>query len=431
MSDDAPANRRPSIADVAAAAQVSIATVNRVLSGKQAVRRATAQQVAQAAEALGFYAARAMRGRAQAETPRRTFGFLMQQQGRSLYQMLGNELKAATLASAAVRGEADGRASGRSLARSPPAERLLELGRDVDAIAVVTVDRPWMARGRRASKSRSCSRRRCDSQTLTAQARAGYVEPRPAGRVGAAAELGDGEAVQEVRQDRRFRRRSSLSVPGHAARSASARIFEEPCHRLPGARCHHDLRGSPSTPTRARSTSCAAPPISFDCSSAGGGRVRACCRDFARTPVGWRRPSTSSASISTPEARSGLLGRVVDVMLSAPRSNCSRRRRWNCSRARPRGGEQRARPTAAPVRDLHACEAADRLRPRWLSLSSFRKDRLSRNCRVSAYVTRFGASVSFVIPPRSEGYPPPRRKVRSDGDACQRSPIHRAASEVA
>ena len=86
MSEDTPANRRPSIADVAAAAQVSIATVNRVLSGKQAVRRATAQQVAQAAEALGFYAARAMRGRAQAETPRRTFGFLMQQQGRSLYQ---------------------------------------------------------------------------------------------------------------------------------------------------------------------------------------------------------------------------------------------------------------------------------------------------------------------------------------------------------
>jgi len=44
--------------------------------------------------------------RTQAEPPRRTFGFLMQQRGRSLYQMLGNELKAATLASTAVRGEA-------------------------------------------------------------------------------------------------------------------------------------------------------------------------------------------------------------------------------------------------------------------------------------------------------------------------------------
>ncbi len=65
-----------------------------------------ARQVVEAAETLGYYAARAMRVRAQAEPPRRTFGFLMQQRGRSLYQMLGNELKAATLASSAVRGEA-------------------------------------------------------------------------------------------------------------------------------------------------------------------------------------------------------------------------------------------------------------------------------------------------------------------------------------
>ena len=97
MSDDVPSNRRPTIADVAAAAQVSVATVNRVLSGKHPVRRPTARQVVEAAEALGFYAARAMRVRAQAEAPRRTFGFLMQQRGRSLYQMLGTEMKAATV----------------------------------------------------------------------------------------------------------------------------------------------------------------------------------------------------------------------------------------------------------------------------------------------------------------------------------------------
>ena len=99
MSEHLFANRRPTIADVAAAAQVSVATVNRVLSGKQPVRKATAQQVVQAAETVGFYAARAIRARVQAEPPRRTFGFLMQQSGRSLYQMLGNELRAATLAS--------------------------------------------------------------------------------------------------------------------------------------------------------------------------------------------------------------------------------------------------------------------------------------------------------------------------------------------
>ena len=54
MSEDLFANRRPTIADVAAAAQVSVATVNRVLSGKQPVRKATARQVVEAAETLGF-----------------------------------------------------------------------------------------------------------------------------------------------------------------------------------------------------------------------------------------------------------------------------------------------------------------------------------------------------------------------------------------
>src|SRR3984957_6630127 len=138
MSEDA---RRPTIADVAAAAQVSVATVNRVLSGKQPVRKATARQGVQAPGTLGFYAARAMRVRAHAEPPPRTFGFLMQQKSRSLYKMLGNELKAATLASTAVRGEAVVEHRD-DLSPEATAERLLKLGRDVDALAVVTVDHP-------------------------------------------------------------------------------------------------------------------------------------------------------------------------------------------------------------------------------------------------------------------------------------------------
>jgi LacI family transcriptional regulator len=173
VSDNALSNRRPTIADVAAAAQVSVATVNRVLSGKHPVRRPTARQVVEAAEALGFYAARAMRVRVQAEPPRRTFGFLMQQRGRSLYQMLGNELKAATLASSAVRGEAIVEHRD-DLSPEATAEHLLKLGRDVDAIAVVTVDHPRITeaierlRGDRVPVVAVIS-------DLTAPARAGYV----------------------------------------------------------------------------------------------------------------------------------------------------------------------------------------------------------------------------------------------------------------
>jgi LacI family transcriptional regulator len=166
-------NRRPTIADVAAAAQVSIATVNRVLSGKQAVRKATARQVAEAAEALGFYAARAIRVRTEAEPPRRTFGFLMQQRGRSLYQMLGSELKAATLASTAVRGEAVVEYR-EDLSPEATAERLLKLGRDVDAIAVVAADHPRVSE---AIDELSANRVPVVAviSDLTARARAGYV----------------------------------------------------------------------------------------------------------------------------------------------------------------------------------------------------------------------------------------------------------------
>jgi LacI family transcriptional regulator len=173
VSEGAATNRRPTIADVAAAAQVSIATVNRVLGGKQKVRKATAQQVVDAAEAVGFYAAGAIRVRAQPESPRRTFGFLMQQRGRSLYQMLGNELKAATLSSTAVRGEAVVEHRD-DLSPEATAERLLKLGRDVDAIAVVTVDHPRITEAIERLRANRVPVVAVISD-LTARSRAGYV----------------------------------------------------------------------------------------------------------------------------------------------------------------------------------------------------------------------------------------------------------------
>lgn len=173
MSESAPTGRRPTIADVAAAAQVSVATVNRVLSGRHAVRKATARQVVEAAEALGFYAARAIRSRVEDDPPRRTFGFLMQQQGRSLYQMLGRELKAATLASTAVRAEAIVEHR-EDLSAEATAERLLKLGREVDAIAVVAADHP---RVNEAIDRLSANRVPVVAviSDLTATTRAGYV----------------------------------------------------------------------------------------------------------------------------------------------------------------------------------------------------------------------------------------------------------------
>jgi LacI family transcriptional regulator len=111
-----------------------------------------------------------MRIRAQAEPPRRTFG-PMQQQGRSLYQVLGNELKAATLASSAVRGEAVVQHRD-DLSPEGTAERLLKLGRDVDAI--VTVDHPRITEAIERLRANRVPVVAVISD-LTAPARAGYV----------------------------------------------------------------------------------------------------------------------------------------------------------------------------------------------------------------------------------------------------------------
>jgi LacI family transcriptional regulator len=173
MSFARPAGRHPTIADVAAAAQVSVATVNRVLSGRHAVRKATAQQVVEAADALGFYAARAIRSRLDVKAPSRTFGFLMQQPGRSLYQILGRELNAATQAAKTVQAQAIVEHR-EDLSPEATAKRLLKLGREVNAIAVVTADHPRV--------TEAIERLREDRvpviaiiSDLTAPSRAGYV----------------------------------------------------------------------------------------------------------------------------------------------------------------------------------------------------------------------------------------------------------------
>ena len=68
--------RRPTIPDLAEAAGVSVATVNRVLSGAANVRLATRERVQQAAEAIGFYGLGSIQARVAAARPRLRFGVL-------------------------------------------------------------------------------------------------------------------------------------------------------------------------------------------------------------------------------------------------------------------------------------------------------------------------------------------------------------------
>lgn len=137
-------SRRPTIADLAAAAGVSVATVDRVLNQRHAVREGTAERVLRAAEAIGYHATTLLRQRLRGELPARTFGFLLQKREVPFYQQLAADLQAATADCTAVRG----RAVVEFMEELSPAtivEALRRVGARVDALAVVSVDHPHVS----------------------------------------------------------------------------------------------------------------------------------------------------------------------------------------------------------------------------------------------------------------------------------------------
>lgn len=132
---------RPTITDLAAAANVSVSTVDRVLNGRDPVRQATAEAVLEAAVRIGFHGVPAIRSRLAKDKPARRFGFLLQQSHRQLYQLIGKALKEATGRNPDVRGTAMVEFLD-DLAPANTARALLRLGRAVDAVAVITADQP-------------------------------------------------------------------------------------------------------------------------------------------------------------------------------------------------------------------------------------------------------------------------------------------------
>jgi len=132
--------KRATIADLARAAEVSMATVDRVINRRLPVSGATAARVMAAAEAIGYHGAGLIRRRL-AEAPRRTFGFLLQKRHDSFYQGLAQALGEAVRQA----GEIDGRAVIEfcdDIAPAVVAGRLRDLAPRVDALAVVAVDHP-------------------------------------------------------------------------------------------------------------------------------------------------------------------------------------------------------------------------------------------------------------------------------------------------
>ena len=133
--------KRPTIKDVATEAKVSVATVNRVLSGSEAVRQNTRERVMLAAQQIGFYGMGALRSRVAAARPRYRFGFLLHQPGRAFYRNVAEALRLAAEAIAdceiEVRTEFLDDLSPQNIA-----SRMLILGEECDALGVVAAVHP-------------------------------------------------------------------------------------------------------------------------------------------------------------------------------------------------------------------------------------------------------------------------------------------------
>ncbi|QXH78131.1 LacI family DNA-binding transcriptional regulator [Pseudomonas salmasensis] len=88
-------NKRPTIATVAAHAGLSVATVDRVLNARAPVNPGTAEQVFQAAEAVGYFAARLIGQRIRERRPTYRFGVLLLGTAQAFYAQLAHSISEA------------------------------------------------------------------------------------------------------------------------------------------------------------------------------------------------------------------------------------------------------------------------------------------------------------------------------------------------
>lgn len=133
--------RRPGMADLAQAAGVSVATVDRVLNGREAVRAETRARVVAAAARIGHSAARRLAGDSEAARPELRFGVVLHKQGQDFYKAFASELHRAVAAERAVRGRLTLEFSA-SQAPSEMAGLLRSMAGRCDVLAATAVNHP-------------------------------------------------------------------------------------------------------------------------------------------------------------------------------------------------------------------------------------------------------------------------------------------------
>lgn len=171
--------------DVARAAGVGVATVDRVINRRAAVRPQTAQRVLDAAEQLGFRRVGLIRSRVAQDSRPRRLGFLLQSRRTPFYRSF-----AAGLAAAARQGEPPVECLIEHLDELTPrhvAARLSRMAQQVDAVALVAADHPTINQAIEAVVAQHQLPVFACVSDLTTQALAGYVgvDNRKMGRMAA------------------------------------------------------------------------------------------------------------------------------------------------------------------------------------------------------------------------------------------------------
>lgn len=131
--------KRPKIKDLAAASGVSVATVDRVLNGRQSVRTTTAMRVYEAAERIGYHATPLLQKRVGGDIPKLHFGLILPDIEPEFYTHFKREAERA----ASVFNGAHVRLSVDFVPAADPAavsRALSIMSEKVDAIGVVAVD---------------------------------------------------------------------------------------------------------------------------------------------------------------------------------------------------------------------------------------------------------------------------------------------------
>ncbi|MDP5307849.1 LacI family DNA-binding transcriptional regulator [Paracoccus spongiarum] len=133
--------KRPTIADLAQAAGLSTATVDRVLNGRSNVREETVRRVHEAAEKIGYHGANAIRYRMLADRPEFKLGVVLQKPRHAFYQDMQQVFEAEARACTLRRVQPTMRFADSSQPEEL-AEILMSLRGRVDAIAATGLDHP-------------------------------------------------------------------------------------------------------------------------------------------------------------------------------------------------------------------------------------------------------------------------------------------------